>query len=289
MTSERPHLSISQLEMHARCEKQWEFRYAMGIKNPPGVAAIIGKGTHGAVEKDLGQKLAWGELLGADEVKDAAADATKHAWENERPVIRDGDPDQGGAVDLAVALASLHHTKLAPRIEPVALEQAFIIEIPELPYDVMGVVDIETATDIRDVKTRGKTPAKDAAQRSPQLIGYHLRSAIAGRPSKTVALDVLVKARTPKVETRTAAPTRDDHLVFLRRVELAARSIQSGIFKPTNPDNWWCTQKWCGYWHRCEFGARQSVTVGLIDPARLTSRLIPRPHTDTQEDAGVEA
>lgn len=280
---EKPHLSVSQLGMLARCAKQWEFRYVKGIKVPPGVAGTIGKGTHRAIELDLGQKLAWGRLLETAEVKEIARDALVAEWDREPPIVHDKDPDKGEATDLAVALATLHHTKRAPAIEPIALEQAFLIAVPGLAHDIVGVKDIETGGQIIDTKTSGKSPREDAIERSIQLPAYHLQATLAGHPEKTVVLDYLVKTRIPDIRSLPpVALDASDHHRFLRRVELASKVVTSGIFQPADPDkSWWCSQKWCGYWEQCEFGSRKAVSVGLIDPRRLTSRIIPHPHRDT--------
>lgn len=286
--SERRHLSISQVGMFERCELQWYFRYAQGIKSPPGYAAVIGKGTHKAVEKDLAQKMAWGSLLETAEVRDIAADATRAAWEAEPPVLRDGDLDQGKSVDAAVGLATLHHTALAPKLEPTALEQAFIIPLPELSHDLVGVVDIETPTHIRDTKTKGKAPSWDAARRSTQLIAYSLQARLRRR-ERAVALDFLLRKRVPEALTVEASPTENEHRALVKRIELVSRSIDSGIFRPAPADAWCCSEKWCGYWEICDHGAKKTVTVGLIDPAHLTAKIIPHPHPDTQEDADVSA
>lgn len=285
MNNGRPHLSHSQMETYVKCPKQWEWRYVKGIKSPPGVAAVIGKATHVPIAKNLQQKLDWGIALLPEEVKDAAADAVHAAWVKEPPVRAEGDPDEGQAVDVTVRLAALHAEKVAPAIEPVAVEQAFVIEMPG-PYDFLGIVDVETPTMIRDTKTSKKKPADDAATRSQQLVAYHLRATIDGRPDKTVALDYLVKGRHPSVVTLEAAPTGDDHNAFLRRFSAISHAIQSGSFPPTSPTSWACSQKWCGYWeNHCEFGRRQRVSVGLIDPARLTARFIRNPHDDDAHDA----
>lgn len=291
MTDEKPHLSISQLSMLARCAKQWEFRYVRGMKVPPGVAGVIGKGTHKAIELDLGQKMAWGVLLGVDEVKDAARDATVREWEHDPPVMHDRDPDKGEATDTAVALATLHHTKRAPQIEPVALEQYFRIYVPGLSHDIEGRTDIETPTQIIDTKTAGKSPKEDAIERSIQLPAYHLQATLAGHPHKSVVLDYLVKTNVPQL--KSLAPVvldASDHNRFLDRVALATKVIASGVFQPADPDkSWWCSQKWCGYWDACEFGSRKAVSVGLIDPRTLTSRIVPPRHRDTDSDAAVSA
>lgn len=287
---EKPHLSHSQIEMLARCEKQWEYRYVYGLKSPPGVAAVIGKGTHTAVEKNLLRKMAWGQLMDRAEVSQVAADGLRRAWDKEPPHItredreRRGITEVGAAVDMAVSLAELHHDQVAPKIEPLALEQAFIIDVPQLDYDLMGVVDIETPTHVRDTKTKSKRPTESEALRSPQMALYHLRSALAGSPMKKVALDFLIKTRERQYVEMEASPSPDDHVAFLRRMELAVASIKSGVFKPTSPGGWQCSERFCGYWDRCEFGSRKAVTVGLIDPARLTTRLTKRPHQDELDE-----
>lgn len=272
----KPHLSATQLAMLQRCGMQYDFRYVQGIKVPPGVQLVIGKGTHAAVEKDLRSKLEWDSLLPDDEIADLAADVTRRAWADEEPVLVDGDPDQGGAVDTAVALAQVHHRELAPAIEPVALERGFVLELPDFPFDLMGYVDVEEAGRIRDTKTSAKSPPADAADKSDQLTLYHLDATVRGAPHKTVALDYLVKTKVAKAITLESTRTPADHARLLRRVEAAAKVIETGAFTPAAPDSWCCSAKWCGYWSRCDYGAKQKISVGLIDPSRLTSRLVER-------------
>ena len=102
MSDVKPHLSVSQLSTLQKCGEMYRWRYIEGIKSPPGVALVIGKGTHAAIEQDLGNKMTWGELLPDDSIADYASDATKTAWDSDQPVLADGDPSQGEAVDTRV-------------------------------------------------------------------------------------------------------------------------------------------------------------------------------------------
>lgn len=272
----KPHLSVSQLGLLARCGEAYRFRYVEGIKSPPGVALVIGKGTHAAIESDLTNKMTWGELLPDDSIADYAADAARKAWEDEEPVAQEGDPDKGGAVDQAVSLAQLHHKQVAPAIEPIALERGFLLEMPGFGFDLKGYVDIEEEGRIRDVKTASKAPPSDAADVSDQLSAYHLEAATRGA-DPIVQLDYLVKTKVPKVITLTSRRTPEDHARFLQRMEAAARVIEAGAFYPTGADSWACSERFCGYWNRCRWGSRKAVTVGLIDPSRLVSRVAVRP------------
>jgi hypothetical protein len=272
----KPHLSVTQLNMLSRCGLQYDFRYIQKIIAPPGVQLVIGKGTHAAIEKDLVNKQQWGTLLPDDSIADYAADAARAAWDEDEPVLQEGDPDKGGVVDVAVSLAQLHHKQVAPGIDPVAIERGFVLEIEGFPYDLMGFVDIEEPGRIRDTKTSSKSPPADAAEQSDQLTLYHLEAVTRGLPPPMVQLDYLVKTKVPKAVSLSSVRGPEDHARFLRRVEVAARVIEAGSFQPAAPDSWACSQKWCGYWDRCAFGSRGRVSVGLIDPARLTSRMQER-------------
>lgn len=273
----KPYLSWTQISMLAKCGTQYEFRYIRGIKSPPGVALALGKGVHGAVEHDLRNKMEWGELLPDEAVGDHARDATGRAWDEQPPVLHDGDPDRGGAIDTAVSLAHLHHKAVAPKLEPIAIERGFVLDLgPSFKFDLLGYVDVEEQNTIRDTKTSSKAPNKDAADVSDQLTLYHLDATVRGHKSKAVALDYLVKKGRPEAITLTSARGPLDHMRLLRRVEQAARVIQAGAFAPTARDSWACSEKWCGYWHMCDFGAKQKVSVALIDPKRLTSRRAER-------------
>lgn len=273
----KPHLSYSALTMLYRCGVQFDYRYNQGIKSPPGVALHIGKAAHASSEADLTSKMQWGELLEEEAVQDEAADAVKRLWKNEPPVRSEGDHDEGGAVDEAVSLARLHHRELAPRIEPVAIEQGFRLEMPDFPFDLVGYVDVEEAGTIRDLKTSSKAPSSTAADESDQLTLYHMNATARGDAPKKVALDYLVKTKTAKVITLESTRTPMDHLRLLARIEAAAKTIQTGSFLPATADSWACSERFCGYWERCKWGSRKSVSVGLVDPSRLTSRLERRP------------
>lgn len=282
----KPHLSVTQISMIALCAKRYEFRYIEGIKSPPGVALVLGKGGHQAVEADLRAKMATGSLLAAEDVAQRAAEAVRAEWEKEPPDLSEEEREEGAAkvlgrtVDSAVSLAGLHHREAAPEIQPTAVEAGFRLELDGFPFDIIGFKDVEEANRIRDTKFKGKSPPADAADKSMQLTLYHLESATRGLDVE-VQLDCLVANQRPKYVPLRSRRTTEDHARLLRRVEIATRQIQSGIFPPTDPTSWACSPRWCGYWDRCDFGGKQKVSAGLIDPKRLVSRV-------RAEEASVE-
>jgi hypothetical protein len=278
VSSWKPYLSNSQLNTLARCSMQYFFRYVEGIKSPPGVQLILGKGVHSSVETNLKAKMA-GTALALEAVTQAAAEATRQEWAREAPLLTDDDREAGAdnvlgrTIDTAVALASLHAKQVAPAIAPVAIEAGFTIELPGFPFDLVGYKDVEEADRVRDTKTTGKHPKEGSADESTQLTLYHMESAARG-VAVDVQLDYLVSGARPRYVPQASKRTVDDHVRLLRRIEVYAAQIESGIFPPTDPGNWCCSAKWCGYYEKhCPWGARKAVSVGLIDPARLVSRV----------------
>jgi hypothetical protein len=114
---------------------------------------------------------------------------------------------------------------------------------------------------IRDTKTSAKSPNEDVAHTSEQLTGYALAShVIDGKLPDVVALDYLVDLkRETKNVTRESTRTMGDVGVFLNRFANAVNAIKSGIFIPTKPDDWRCSQKWCGYFNICPYAKRPKL------------------------------
>lgn len=259
----RPHLSVSQLGMLAKCGAMYEHRYVRGIKTPPRVASLIGTGTHGGIEMDLGTKLKTGALAETEAVEATVADIVREGWTSDLVINDEEIATVGAATDQAVSLATLHHAEVAPAIEPVALEEGFTLLLPGT-HDLVGYIDIREAGRIRDTKTTGKSPPANAAAVSDQLTAYHLAAKVAGHPVAGVQLDHLVKTKRPKVVSLPSTRTNDDHARFLLRVEAAERVIAGGAFYPCARDSWTCCAKWCGYWETvCPHGSRNAVSVAM--------------------------
>lgn len=268
----KPAIHQSHIEMLAKCPKQYEHRYVNGVRVPPGIAVHSGTGVHVAAAADYMAKRDTGELLPLEHIQEMAAEATDKAIEDSGFILTDDDETseaqaKGAAKDKAVRLATLHHSEVAPKHKPVHVERQFVLNLEGYPIDVRGTIDLETPQGIRDNKTAAKTPSEDIVHSSVQLSAYALASnVLADRPivsPVSVGLDYLVDLkRGAKYVPLESRRTVVDMQNFLRRVELAHQMIESGIFPPTNPTNWVCSEKWCGYWKdHCEFGRKGRSNV----------------------------
>lgn len=270
----KPALSDSALAMLYKCGTQYEFRYVKGVKVPPGSALIIGISTHDAAAMNLKSKRDTGELLPVEQCTDTASDQVKGLWSNGVALNKDETKDgpkkaKAAAIDLAVNLSKLHHKELAPVIKPLQVERYFRVELIGYPMDLTGRIDVEEEDDsIRDLKTSGRSPTQADIDASDQVTIYSLgKSVVDGATPEQLAkaftvtqrieerkltMDYLVKTKVPKVVSINTKRT-EAHLrrIFLL-VEQAVVVIEKGAFTP-NPNGWWCSKTWCGYWSQCPY------------------------------------
>lgn len=265
MNNVKPQLHQSQLSMLAKCGEQYRRRYVEGDIVPPGVALLIGSATHRSVERNLRHKAETkGQLLSLDEIGDTVRDDFKSRWDNEGvtldeiEAVKGTKAVMGEAIDLAIDLAQVHATDLAPIINPISpkhIERKFVVELPGFPFDLAGTIDIQEPDCIRDTKTSGKTLTQSDADGSEQLtfyaIGAHVLDSI-DLPMKVV-LDGLIKTKTRKAVTVESVRSQDQVQRLLRRIERAAEIVDRGMFMPADPTSWVCSTKWCGYAHTCPF------------------------------------
>jgi len=258
------------LDMMARCGIQWQRRYGARFGcwheeeiQPPGIALVTGITVHKTVEANLRNKIETeGSLLPRGQIEELARSEFGTLW-NAGMMLTESEAENvnktfGAAVDQTIALSVLHHDVLAPQIQPLAVEEKFVIVLKGFPYDLAGMKDVREKDAIRDTKTKAASPPEGAA-RSMQMATYCLAERVErGRLPAKVYLDFLVKTKTPKVVIREAVP--DDSWIqpLLRRVERATELIESvregkGAFTPADPEHWCCTQKFCGYAKTCPF------------------------------------
>ena len=266
----KPVLHKSQINLFDKCGMAYLFRYVDGLRIPPGTAAVVGISTHKAAAVDLTAKRDSGFLLADSRVRDIARDALNETWQAEGVTLAPAEKfngekrTRGEAVDAVVALAGLHHAKLAPTISPKHIERPFTVEMQNFPVDLSGIIDLQEADGtLRDLKTTGKAPGDDAADKNLDLTCYGLAArALDHVAPARMALDFLVRGKKPRLETQLTTRTEGMYRAFLMRVEAVSRAIEAGAFTPCSPDFWLCGPKFCGYWKDvCPYGRKASVTI----------------------------
>jgi hypothetical protein len=256
------------MRMLQKCGQMFAFRHIDGIKRSPGFAAARGKVCHKTAEADLTSKRDKGVLLPDETIADMAATEARRAVEHDGIHLGPEDPATlreatDKLIDQTVAFSGLHHKIAAPRIEPVAIEQPWVLAVAGFPYDLAGTFDVTEKDGFRDAKNRGKGPKEDEAHQSNQLTAYALAYYVTEKrlPEK-IALDIVVRtAKQGKVIVQETSRSMADLKRSLAEFEVAAQVIESGAFMHADPEvSWWCSVQWCGYFSICPW-VRRPVSV----------------------------
>lgn len=241
-------LSVSSLNLYARCPLAWKRRYIDKEPDRPTGKMIVGS----AVGASLAQYYGWrleGRTLRTDDVLDEFADEFAARGEE--------DPDWGdspGALkDSGAALLRLYLASVASKITPVAVEREVRLSWEDVDWQVVGYLDLETADGkVVDYKT-GQRP-DPVKELQPDV--YLAARRAEGAPA-TFDYHSLRSLKQPKVEV-IAAPRTDAQLDALTaRVFTVARSIEwrwtHDCWEGVGPDAAWlcksCQASGCG-WRR---------------------------------------
>jgi len=244
-----PHLSHSQVNRYLLCPEQYRLYYLEGLRpKHPSANLVFGRVVHEALAELFQEGADPIEIFleGWREVEDAELDYGKRdSWERLR--------------ETGKKLLKKFHDEELPKIERVhAVEERFELNVTSLDLPVIGIVDlvadVEGERTVVDFKTSGSRYADHEAQMSDQLTSYQLR-----HPEAKVALCVLVKTKTPRIEWQVAKRSAERLADYLEKANLVARAITAGRFYKR--PGMWC--KWCDYLPVC-LGDAKGVEERLV-------------------------
>lgn len=261
VTNKKPHLSATQLEMYCRCPESYRRRYIEGEVIPPGIALLKGSGFHKGAEVNMRQKIDTHRDLPVSDVVDAAVAAFEEATAGEY-VLTEEEESRGATVVVSEAkddlaeMATVHAKDQAPDYQPVAVEKRVLLELPEAPRDLLGIIDLVDDQDrVVDFKTAGRKKSQDEADVSTQLTVYAAAFVREhNTPPSELRLDCVVQTKTRT--TRQVVTTQRDSADFAAlaaRINAVTQAIAAGSFPPALPGTWWCSDRFCGYWRTCPF------------------------------------
>ncbi len=291
--------SKSQVNMFVEdCAMRWYYRYGCNIKTPPAGAMKLGSGYHDTAAHNYRQKAKSLADLPVDEMTDYFADLFAKGLEQEEVIFEQGDTP-ASLKDQGVGLVKALHADIAPHVIPASegsVEESLHLLMLKTPsadakpqifllpsdyrdagaeaerildridhdwsYILDAVIDItDKDSVIRENKTAGKTPTQEDADKLLDLTTYSLAHRLAHKKREGgVAMDVAVKTKVPKGVILTSARSDEALRAHLNRVGMMAKAIEQEIFIPHT--NWYgCSQKFCGYFDRCPYGAKSRVIV----------------------------
>ena len=237
---ERGHLSNSQIGLLLRCGAQYEFRYIKGIKIPPPGAFIQGSSYHKGIEFGYQFKKSNKKEPQIMRVKEEA----DQLW-NER-IKAEGEIDWGGnpsqLKDEVMSLLDVYVARTMPLITPVEIEVRDELKVGDIPFVRVRDLILEDGSVI-DHKLASNKYSENAKNNDLQSLAYTYPNG--GKFNYHVALK-----KRKEIQIVDCSRTKDEVDWWVELVKKVAKQIQSGIFPP-NPTGYFCSEKWCGWYHLC--------------------------------------
>lgn len=276
----RGYLSQSQIGTFLKCGRAYEFRYVLGAATRGNTKMAQGSAVHVAADA-LHKSMIEARDISEAEMRDRYSDAHEKAFDPAfELIVAEEDEDLGAVKDRGYELVSVYRRAALggyvpdvpkgqpplpayPRLQVVASERVIMAplvlrdaagEPVHEPVPLMAILDIEEESRVRDIKVRSKLPNAGEADNSLQLALY---SVAANKPD--VSIDALVKP-SAKLGVRMKhlhahmTPAAQHHAISVATE--VADDIRLGRFRRTAPDNWWCSESWCGYWGNCRGAGR---------------------------------
>ncbi len=269
----KPQLHSSHLGMLSYCGHKFFLSVILGKKEPPTTPLIIGTANHAVNALNITNKINKGTLLPKEAVKDYARDALLKEWNNS-PLLLDKDEMKDGlsktkdkCIDITIAVSLEYHYAVAPKLNPVAAEEKWVLEAPGFPYDLAGTMDIrerydfnkdlgiflpesECIMNVRDTKTRSRDLGQKEVDASEQYTIYAMYHYYKYGRIPNIFQDTLIKPTKTQPARAIIYPsvrTEDDFTVFHNRFETACSVIDKEAYYPANPNHFLCSKEFCGF------------------------------------------
>jgi hypothetical protein len=276
----RERISHSKLFSIQTCGEEYRRRYEENERTPSTLWMLRGSAVDSAANVMHGfQMKAKAELGPTREalvdvlptVKDAAelaVAAFELRMKDEGVVVSKEDRWEAGSDDAAVGrtkdsvavLGAGYVRKVAPLVNPIAVQRKIECKPKDAPFEIVGVIDlIEEGQDgeevVVDTKVPGRPPRKDAAEKSEQLPLYAMLRAADVRkmPTRGILRHIVDKGKWAEVYPQEVAISTSDVRAMLARTETAYAAIKAGVFIPAQSGHWKCSMRFCSFFETCKY------------------------------------
>jgi CRISPR/Cas system-associated exonuclease Cas4 (RecB family) len=288
--------SPTQVSSFMKCPRQYYYTYREGLIIPPSGGMLLGKSCHFGFQKNYEQKKESKEDLPLDTIMDIYGQSFEDnvkAWEiiDWKESLQSGrtwetiDRKPADVKDEGYRIIKLYREKIAPAIQPLAIEQRIELDLKTgvvfngttdtIKY--VGYIDLVKQGDqIIDHKIRKKFPSADEVRDSLQLTSYAVAwSLISKKPIDQipVALDYFLRTKT-EAQYKGHITIRDQRQVgelkdMINTLHYAHKQIESGapwdfVFH-RRMGGWECSPKWCGFFHICRCDLPKPKVVREIE------------------------
>lgn len=249
-----PNLSHTSVDTMSRCPKQFYYRYIEGLKVPPGAAFAFGLSYHHAIGENFVYKIDSKANLALEAVSAIFSDQYEREADQVDWLFEDAD--RGELKDVGLNLVGLYMVQIAPIRQPKAVEFEFDVAVPYIERRFRGRIDyLDQDGTYIDHKTSSRKWNQARSDTSLQVSAYYLAAQVSeGERPSGFCFDIAIKKKVPEVQVVSTHRSELQVQEYVDRLQDVEKLINAEIFPKTDPGNWWCSPRWCGYYPACMQG-----------------------------------
>ncbi len=259
-------LSASRVLKYLHCPRAYFFNYVEQIPKLPNPKMTRGIVFHNTLKHNYRQKYQTHADLPVRDLKEYFA-ADFQLLETDY-----GSEDPGEYLDSGILALGEYQSVVAPHVQPLEVEEAFVMDFKRLTWNFQGKVDlVDTDSNLIETKTTGRglsSPRQDhLIQVSAYTMAYKRRK-IKELSEKMEGADLLrvatvIKEAKSRIDYAICGQqkqrvisfefqvTESDERMFLNLLAQVARGIQNEVWPHNRIDNY-CSRRFCAHWQECE-------------------------------------
>ena len=148
--AKKPYISPSQVGTYTKCGEAFRRRYVEHEKIPPGISLLKGRAVHKGSEYNFKQKVESHVDLKAKDIVDYSVADFETTKEKEGLLLNREEESRGASIVIGDAkdstkdLSGLYAREVAPKYQPVGVEEEVFTELPSSSHDLKGYIDLRT-------------------------------------------------------------------------------------------------------------------------------------------------
>lgn len=249
------------------CSHRWEGKHLLGMRNPVGIAAILGTAIHASTAAfDQGRIDHSG--LTPDDTAGVLVDKLHNPADEY--VTRDEDMTVPEAEKIGLILHSRYCMEVSPRYtfrsvemetKPLAIDcgNGIIVRLTgtmdrsriKVGQDGIGIADLKSGARAVE-KGTAKTKGHGAQVGTYEMLFEHTTGELITEPAEVIGLKTSGKPEVATGEIRNAKGQMLGTPEQKGLIEYAAVMFKTGLFPP-NPSSNLCSPKYCARWSLCNF------------------------------------
>lgn len=243
-------IRVSSLNSFLDCSAKFNFQYIEKIQTPGRISLAFGTSIHAALKKNYAEKVFSKKDLSIDEITSEFSDNYDAEISNLES-FKEDEP-LSFVKDSGIELLTKYQKDIAPRIQPLVVEQKISIDFQNMPYLLNGTLDLIDEDEILiDHKTTRKRFKMIPGSYKRQLSGYKFLANSIKLKIRSQRIDLLMAKSADTNTSIRHLPVEVDEIEFLKTFIVVSDAIKKGVFYP-NRNSLLCNKKYCSFSNECE-------------------------------------